>query len=61
VDRLFDRGFISFEDDGGLKVSSKLPPGTLEQWGLQSLDNVGPFSPEQATYLKYHRIHVFKN
>ena len=46
VDRLFDRGFISFQDNGGLKISSK-PAGTLEQWGLQSSLNVGPFSPKQ--------------
>ena len=60
VDRLFDRGFISFQDNGGLKISSKLPAGTLEQWGLQSSLNVGPFSPEQSVYLEYHRAHVFK-
>ncbi|MFL6726014.1 MAG: HNH endonuclease [Sphingomicrobium sp.] len=60
VDRLFDRGFISFEDDGGLKISSKLAAGTLEQWGLQSSMNVGPFSPKQSIYLEYHRDHVFK-
>lgn len=60
VDRLFDRGFISFENNGGLKISSKLPGGTLEQWGLQSSMNVGPFNPEQSVYLDYHRSHVFK-
>jgi len=57
VDRLFDRGLISFEDDGTLKISSKLPVGTLEQWGLQSSMNVGPFSREQSVY----RGHVFKD
>ena len=60
VDRLFDRGLISFEDDGQLKVSSNLPAGTLQKWGLNSLANVGPFTPQQAVYLTYHRSYVFK-
>jgi putative restriction endonuclease len=61
VDRLFDRGLLSFEDSGQLKVSPRLPGGTLEKWGLSSVDNVGPFTPEQSVYLSYHREHVFKS
>lgn len=55
VDRLFDRGLISFEDDGSILVSSSLPTNVLSQWGLDKLSNVGSFTAEQARYLKHHR------
>ena len=60
VDFLFDRGFISFEDDGTLIVSTQIEDGALESWGIPSVVNVGMFSPEQAVYLKFHREHELK-
>jgi hypothetical protein len=61
VDRLFDRGLLSFEDNGEVRFSPHLPANTLEQWGLGSLKNVGVFTPEQSVYLQYHRAKVFKS
>ena len=55
IDFLFDRGFISFEDDGTLIVSTQIEDGTLESWGIPAEVNVGAFSNEQAVYLKFHR------
>ena len=55
VDFLFDRGFISFEDNGTLIVSTQIEDGSLESWGIPSEMNVGTFSPEQSVYLKFHR------
>jgi hypothetical protein len=60
VDFLFDRGLISFEDDGTLIVSTQIEEGALESWGLPSEVNVGMFSPEQAVYLKFHRENELK-
>ena len=60
VDFLFDRGFISFEDDGTLIVSSQIEDGALESWGIPSAINVGAFSAEQAVYLHFHRENEFK-
>lgn len=60
VDSLFDKGLISFQDDGSVLVSSKLDSKTLERWGLEQVTNVGAFSTSQAGYLAYHREHVFK-
>jgi putative restriction endonuclease len=60
VDSLFDKGLISFQDDGSVLVSSKLDSKTLERWGLKHVTNVGAFSTSQAVYLAYHREHVFK-
>ena len=61
VDRLFDKGLLSFERDGKPMVSSTLDDKTLECLGLQDvLDrNVGMFSEEQEYYLSYHRDKVF--
>lgn len=61
VDRLFDRGLISFENDGGVKVSPKVTDQDLDRLGLNGLRgrNVGPFKEAQAIYLDHHRTRVF--
>jgi putative restriction endonuclease len=61
VDLLFDRGFISFENDGTLLVSSKLDPIVLDQWGIGAITHVEPFKLEQCVYLEYHRSKRFKS
>jgi putative restriction endonuclease len=60
-DHLFDRGYISFEDNGNLKVSRYLNPAVIEIWRIDINQNVGPFKPEQCKYLEYHRRHVFEH
>jgi putative restriction endonuclease len=60
VDQLFDRGFISFKNDGGLLISKELNPIVLEQWKIQGSTNVGEFKPRQGQYLDFHRDVVFK-
>ena len=59
VDLLFDRGFISFENDGTLLVSSKLNPTVLDRWAMGKITRVGPFKPAQGVYLAYHRSRRF--
>lgn len=61
VDRLFDRGLISFENDGHVKVSAKVTDQDLARLGLSGLRgrNVGLFKEAQATYLDHHRNVVF--
>lgn len=60
VDFLFDQGFISFTDDGVMIVSRRVTEGLLSAWGIDPDRNVGPFSAEQAHYLKFHRDFEFK-
>lgn len=60
VDRLFDRGLISFENDGTVIISSKLDHAVLVEWGIEKITNVGPFKPEQCAYLEYHRSKRFE-
>jgi putative restriction endonuclease len=60
VDHLFDRGFISFKNSGGIIVSKELNPKVLEQWSIRSNQNVGEFKSGQCEYLDYHREMVFQ-
>jgi hypothetical protein len=55
IDHLFDRGYLSFENNGQLIVSQKLQYRVLSTWHIDPDKNVGAFSTEQAEYLEYHR------
>lgn len=69
ADRLFDRGFITFLDDGGVEVSSRLPANDVGRLGLIENELNGrrilqvakprAFSHTQRNYLEYHRRQVF--
>lgn len=59
VDHLFDTGLISFEDDGQLVLGTALDAAILRAWHIDVATNVGPFAPDQARYLAFHRAHVF--
>lgn len=60
VDHLFDRGYISFEDDGTMKLSPDLSNLILSTWAIPFPKNVGVFKPAQRSFLAYHRRYVFK-
>ena len=59
IDKLFDKGLISFEDNGVLLVSSTLDQEVLDQWSIDKHANVGGFNPGQCIYLEYHRSQRF--
>ncbi|PYG79884.1 MULTISPECIES: HNH endonuclease [unclassified Pseudomonas] len=59
VDKLFDRGWITFLDDGELLVADPAKE-VVSAWGLASGMNVGDFTVEQRGYLSYHRSEVYK-
>ncbi len=61
IDRLFDRGFISFDDDGEVIVSTMLAASVIEclQLSAHLKKNVGPFSEQTKKYLAFHRANVF--
>jgi len=60
VDHLFDRGFISFEDQGKLIVSPVADLLSLRKMGIVNPDsiNVGLFSSGQKQFLDYHRNEI---
>lgn len=61
VDFLFDRGLISFENNGKVLVSPVAKIETLEKMGLgkHNLGNVGSFTDGQKKFLEFHREKVF--
>lgn len=61
VDRLFDRGLISFSNSGDVLVSPRLNRDDLKRLGLLKACTQGcpPFHEQQAAYLAFHRENVF--
>jgi len=60
VDHLFDRGLISFANDGEMLRSSILSDEVLNAWGIDLKANVGEINKDQKTYLRYHRSKILK-
>lgn len=58
IDKLFDKGYISFTDAGYLLVTADAQ-SALTAWHISSTINVGSFTAKQAVYLEFHRQHVF--
>ncbi|MCG3201463.1 MAG: hypothetical protein NFCOHLIN_01333 [Gammaproteobacteria bacterium] len=61
IDHLFDRGFISFENDGRLLISPCAHRESLTRMGI-TVDrpvSVGTFSEGQRKFLDFHRNDVF--
>ncbi len=61
IDHLFDRGFISFEDNGELLIAPAAHHLSLKKMGVETdrAINVGGFSDEQRQFLNFHREDVF--
>jgi hypothetical protein len=58
VDHLFDRAYISFNDDGTLLVLNDDINQLLQRWGIdyrEVLTTSKPFNARQCAYLAYHR------
>ncbi|MEB2346231.1 MAG: HNH endonuclease [Deltaproteobacteria bacterium] len=61
IDHLFDRGFLSFRDDGRLLLSPVAHRPSLARMGVpvdRELES-GPFSSGQCRFLEFHRDQVF--
>jgi putative restriction endonuclease len=61
IDHLFDRGFISFSDEGELLLSPVADPVSLHRMGIRNDQpvRVGRFHSDQKHFLNYHRNEVF--
>lgn len=61
IDHLFDRGHISFENNGELLVSSTADTRSLNRMGVNTsrVIRVGQFTSEQKTFLEFHRERIF--
>ncbi len=60
IDKLFDRGLITFEDDGAIRQSPCLSPTDRIKC---LLDDVSRFklSPKSAHYMEFHRVFVYRH
>ncbi|WP_370682226.1 HNH endonuclease [Comamonas sp. GB3 AK4-5] len=60
ADLLFDRGWISFADDGSILVANEEAAAVLASWALPGSDvATAPFNAKQREYLAFHRLNVF--
>ena len=61
-DRLFDRGFITFEDDRTLVVSPWISPMNQKRLGIYTgkLIEKLPLDEKRMKYLEFHREYIFK-
>jgi putative restriction endonuclease len=56
IDGLFDRGFISFDQDGRIMLSSELSEADLICFGISSDSKIGRLQPAHQKYLEHHRM-----
>lgn len=61
IDRLFDRGYISFEDSGQLMFSPLLPSDVIDAWALSKPAVEKPLSRKQSAYMSFHRSEIYRN
>lgn len=59
IDRLFDKGWISFLDNGD-PILSNGANAILKKWQVP-IKNIGTLNTKQKTYLQYHRTYIFKH
>ena len=60
ADHLFDKGFISFSDDGHLLLSKLFADDDVSRLKLDTGIDAVAFSAEQIGFLTYHRNCIFK-
>jgi|CXWL01.1.fsa_nt_gi hypothetical protein len=58
-DKLFDAGLITFDDDGRIVFSSKVPSADLRALGLDEHSQIN-LHEKHLPYLRFHRDKIFK-
>ena len=62
MDVLFDQGYITFDDAGTLRISTRLTKEEVHALGLLAVAQTIPqITPKHHTYLRWHRENVFLN
>lgn len=61
VDALFDGGWISFLDNGGVIISPSLPGVACAQLGVSLKWRLCGLKPRHALYLEFHRQYEFRS
>jgi predicted restriction endonuclease len=58
-DKLFDRGFLSFADGGGILLSPATPQDKFELLGVREDARLRAVGAAHRPFLSFHREHVF--
>ena len=59
IDALFDKGLITFDTDGTIKISPKIDPKNQKRLGISSSMKL-KIRSKSKKYFEYHRNHVFQ-
>ena len=59
-DKLFDRGFITFDSDGQIRVSPQLSLTNRQLLGISGQEKIRGLQAGTSDYLKYHATQRFK-
>lgn len=59
IDKLFDNGYISFDDDGRIKISKLLDENDQKNMGISIDMKIIKLCSEHKPYLSFHRHNVF--
>lgn len=59
-DKLFDKGYISFKENGELLISDWLSPQNRSRISFEYSPDDLFLNEQRKEYLKYHRVNVFK-
>ena len=60
IDKLLDRGLISFDDDGKILLSSELTNDDMRALALDKDMKMNRVEESHKTYLRYHRKMIFR-
>jgi putative restriction endonuclease len=60
LDAAFDKGFISFADDGAIMISDRLTADKQKKLGIHHDMRITKIEKQHCQYLNYHIEHVFK-
>jgi putative restriction endonuclease len=58
-DRLFDRGYITFDEDGRIRFSDALPTEVVPRIGVRDGDRLRFVRDQHRPFFEYHRRAVF--
>ena len=59
LDAAFDKGLISFADDGAIMISDRLTADEQKKLGIHHEMRITTIEKQHCQYLNYHREHVF--
>ena len=57
-DKLFDKGYISFDDDGSILISNKIDDENKKLLNISQETNI-TLNEDNKKYLKYHRDIIY--